>query len=202
MTLPGPSKEIFDLDFLDRLIQVDKELLVYINGLGNENWDGFWLIITNQFTWIPLYLVFFYLIFKSLGWKKGLVLVILAAALVTFSDQFTVFLKNSFERLRPNRDPAINEIIRIVKNNKSFSFVSGHATTSMAVTVFMHLILKKHYRFTILFFIWPVLFAFSRVYIGVHFPLDVIMGALLGVVIGVAFYKLSMFIFGKMDRTS
>ena len=137
------------MSFLDKIIQYDKELLVFINTMGSENWDGFWLAITNQLSWIPLYLLFFYLIFKALGWKKGLGLILLTALLVTFSDQFTVFLKNYFERLRPNRDPSINEIIRILKNNSSFSFVSGHATTSTAVTLMMHLTLKKYYKYTL-----------------------------------------------------
>ena len=187
------------MTFLDKIIQLDKDLLVFLNGLGNENWDSFWLITTNQLSWIPLYLVFFYLIFKSLGWKKGVALIILTALLVTFSDQFTVFIKNSFERLRPNRDPSINEIIRILKNNKSFSFVSGHATTSTAVSLFMHLTLKKYYNYTILFFIWPLLFAYSRIYIGVHFPIDVTIGALLGFLIGIIFYRLSLKVLMKID---
>lgn len=190
------------MTFLDKIIQLDKDLLVFLNGLGNENWDSFWLITTNQLSWIPLYLVFFYLIFKSLGWKKGVTLIILTALLVTFSDQFTVFLKNFFERLRPNRDPSINEIIRILKNNKSFSFVSGHATTSTAVSLFMHLTLKKYYKYTILFFIWPLLFAYSRIYIGVHFPIDVTIGALLGFLIGFVFYRLSLRVFLKIDAKS
>lgn len=190
------------MTFLDKIIQLDKDLLVFLNGLGNENWDSFWLITTNQLSWIPLYLVFFYLIFKSLGWKKGVTLIILTALLVTFSDQFTVFIKNSFERLRPNRDPSINEIIRILKNNKSFSFVSGHATTSTAVSLFMHLTLKKYYKYTILFFIWPLLFAYSRIYIGVHFPIDVTIGALLGFLIGFVFYRLSLRVFLKIDAKS
>lgn len=187
------------MTFLDKLIQLDKDLLVFLNGLGNENWDNFWLITTNQLSWIPLYLLFFYLIFKSLGWKKGVALIILTALLVTFSDQFTVFIKNFFERLRPNRDPSINEIIRILKNNKSFSFVSGHATTSTAVSLFMHLTLKKYYKRTILFFIWPLLFAYSRIYIGVHFPIDVVTGAILGSLIGYVFYKISLKVFLKID---
>lgn len=80
-------------------------------------------------------------------------MILLTALMITFSDQFTVFLKNYFERLRPNRDPSINDIIRIVKNNSSYSFVSGHATTSTAVTLLMYLTLKKDYKYTIFFFI-------------------------------------------------
>ncbi|MCK5678504.1 MAG: phosphatase PAP2 family protein [Flavobacteriaceae bacterium] len=182
----------YSLTFLEKIIQNDKDLFVYLNSLGNENWDTFWMTITNQFSWIPLYFLFFFLIYKSFGWKKGFVLLLLTALLVTFSDQFTVFIKNYFERLRPNRDPSINEIIRILKNNKSFSFLSGHATTSTAVSLFMHLSLKKYYKYTILFFIWPLLFAYSRIYIGVHFPIDVTAGALLGLLIGYVFYRLSL----------
>jgi len=187
------------LDFLDNLIQYDKELLVFLNGLGNENWDTFWLIITNQLSWIPLYLLFFFLIFKTFGWKKGIVLIILTAAMVAFSDQLTVFIKNSVERLRPNNDPVLKDIIRVIKNNTSFSFVSGHATTSTAVTIFMHLTLKKYYKHTIVFFLWPMLFAYSRVYIGAHFPLDITVGAILGAFVGFIFYQLSLIILAKVD---
>jgi undecaprenyl-diphosphatase len=188
------------LSLLDKIIRFDKELMVQLNGLGTESWDQFWLLATNQLSWIPLYLVFFYLIFKSLGWKKGLALVVLTAVLVTFSDQFTVFLKDSFERLRPNRDPSVNTMIRILKNNSSFSFVSGHATTSMAVSLLMFLTLRKSYPYTWLFFIWPLIFAYSRIYIGVHFPMDVLCGALLGAGIGYLFYHLSLRMLAYIDR--
>jgi len=187
------------LTFLDKIIQYDKALFVYLNGLGNEHWDAFWMTTTNQLSWIPLYVLFLFLLFRSFGWKKGLALLILTAVLVTFSDQLTVFIKNTTERLRPNRDPEINDIIRIIKNNKSFSFVSGHATTSTAISLFMHLTLKKYYKYTLLFFIWPLLFAYSRIYIGVHFPIDVTAGAILGILIGYIFYQISLKILAKMD---
>lgn len=202
MTWRDPLKEICSLTLLDKIIQYDKDLLVYLNGLGTENWDGFWLLITNQLSWIPLYLVFLYMIFRSFGWKKTLGLLLLTALMITFSDQFTVFMKNYFERLRPNRDPSINQLIRILKNNSSFSFVSGHATTSMAVSLFMYLRLREYYPYTVFFFIWPLLFAYSRVYIGVHFPLDVITGALIGLLIGFSFYKLSSPLLAYIDKKS
>ncbi len=188
------------MSLLDKIIRFDKELMIYLNGMGTESLDQFWIIVTNQLSWIPLYLLFFYLIFKSLGWKKGLALVLLTAVLVTFSDQFTVFLKDSFERLRPNRDPSVNSMIRILKNNSSFSFVSGHATTSMAVSLLMYLTLRKNFPYTWLFFIWPLLFAYSRIYIGVHFPMDVLCGSLLGIVIGYIFYRLSLLLLSAMDK--
>lgn len=185
------------MNFLDKIIQHDKELLVLLNGLGNENWDSFWMIITNQFSWIPLYILFFFLIFKSFGWKKGVAFILVTALMVTFSDQLTVFIKNATERLRPCSDPTIN--IRDVLNRKSFSFVSGHATTSSAVSLLMFLTLKKYYKYTVLFFIWPLLFAYSRIYVGVHFPGDVIVGAMLGLLIGYLFYQISLKILAKVD---
>ena len=188
------------MSFLDKIVYYDKAFLVFINGMGSENWDGFWLIITNMLSWIPLYLLFFYLIFKAYGWKKGLGLLLLTALMVAFSDQLTVFIKNYSERLRPNMDPSINEVIRILKNNSSFSFVSGHATTSTAVALIMYLTLKKYYRYTIFFFIWPLLFSYSRMYLGVHFPLDVTMGVILGLLIGYVFYLLSLKLLNWIDK--
>ena len=187
------------MDFLDSIIQHDKELLVFLNGLGSENWDSFWIFITTPINWTPLFLLFFYLIFKTFGWKKGLVFIIITALMAGFSDQLTVFIKDLVGRLRPNQNPELRDIIRLLKDNKSFSFVSGHATTSTAVSLLMYLTLKKYYKYTILFFIWPLLFAYSRIYIGVHFPIDVTVGAMLGLLIGFLFYQLSLKVLAKVD---
>jgi len=188
------------LSFLDNIIQLDKELLIYLNSLGSETFDSFWMLVTNQFNWIPLFLFMFFLIFRAYGWKKGLVLVLVAAFLVTFSDQFVNLIKDYFARLRPNNDPSLNNIIRILKTPQSYSFVSGHSTTSFATTVFIVASLKKQYKYPVLFLIWPILFAYSRVYLGVHYPMDIFMGMLLGILEGYLFYKIGMIFLKKIPE--
>ena len=187
------------MSILDTIIEQDKELFIYLNSLGTETWDGFWMFVTNQFNWIPLFLFMFFLIFKAYGWKKGLLLVVTVALLVAFSDQFVNLMKHYFERLRPNNDPSINKIIRILKTPHSFSFVSGHATTSFAVTTFMIATLKKQYKYPFLLLFWPFLFAYSRIYVGVHFPIDIFTGMLIGIIIGFVFYKISVIFLRKIQ---
>ncbi len=190
---------VLQVTFWDKLIQQDRALLVQLNALGTESWDNFWLAITNQFNWIPLFLILLFLIFKAFGWKKGIALVLLSAILVTFSDQTVNLIKNSVMRLRPNNDLELKSVIRALKHPRGFSFVSGHATTSFAVSFFMFFLLKKHFKQIIFIFIWPILFAYSRIYCGVHFPIDIFMGMLLGTLIGVVFFKLSQLLLVKIN---
>lgn len=189
------------MGLLDTIIQQDKELFIYLNSLGSETWDNFWIFITNQFNWIPFFLLMFILLFKVYGWKKGILLVVVVALLVTFSDQFVNFIKDYFGRVRPNNDPSINKIIRILKTPHSFSFVSGHSTTSFAVTTFMIATLKNYYKYTLLLLIWPIPFAYSRIYLGIHYPLDIFMGMLLGITIGYLFYKISVILLKKFIKS-
>ena len=188
------------MSFLEKIIDYDKELFIYLNSLGYEPWDNFWVTLTNQFSWIPLFALLLILVFKSYGWKKGLILMLIAALLITFSDQFVNFIKDSFGRLRPNNDTSINELIRILKRPSSFSFVSGHSTTSFAVTTFLIATLKKYYKYPFFLLIWPILFAYSRIYIGVHFPIDIFVGMLLGILIGYVFYRISLTLLNKIPE--
>ena len=177
------------------IIQKDKELLIYLNNLGTENWDTLWLGITHQFNWAPLFIFIIFLVIKNFGWKRGGVIIISMILLVAFSDQFTNLIKNSVERLRPNNDPEIKHLLRIFIKPQSFSFMSGHATTSTFFSVFTVLLLREKYKYIYFILLFPLVFAYSRVYLGVHFPLDISVG----IIIGTLFANLYFILYKKVD---
>ena len=219
---------------MEQLINLDKELFVFLNGLGSEPFDGFWKIITKQLYWIPFFIAVFYLVIKKEGFnvsfwryflsalflpigifivlffyrsyyndeiflkkaKNVFIIILFLAILITFTDQITNLFKNTFERLRPCNDMDVNQIARIVEERSSFSFFSGHAANSMASTMFVFLIIRKFYKHTYLLFLFPLIFAYSRIYLGLHFPGDILTGYLFGGTFGFVFYKSYMF-FGK-----
>ena len=181
---------------MEQLINLDKELFLFLNGLGSEQFDSFWQIITKQIYWSPLFIWVFYLIQKKVGWKGLGIIILFLAALITFTDQITNLFKYSFERLRPCNDLEVNQIARIVEKRSSFSFFSGHASNSFATTTFVVLILRKYYKHTYLLFLFPLIFAFSRIYLGLHFPGDILTGYVFGAIFGFVCYKLYLF-FGK-----
>ncbi len=175
---------------LEKIISLDKQLLVYLNNLGSETYDSLWLIITKQLYWSPLFLLIFYLLQKKIGWKKFGYYILFTAVLILICDQTVNLFKHGFERLRPINDEEIKGLLRIVKTSKSFSFFSGHATNSMASTVFTFMILRKYYKYSYLLFLFPLIFAYSRIYLGLHFPTDILTGYVFGATMGFVCYKL------------
>jgi len=111
------------------------------------------------------------------------------AVLVLATDQITNLFKYTVQRLRPCNNPEIKEIIRVVQVRTSFSFFSGHAANTMAVAVFLYLIFKRQYKYFGLLFLWPLIFAYSRIYLGLHYPLDILSGYLCGLITGYLMYK-------------
>ena len=184
---------------MEELISLDKELFLFLNGLGSEAYDEFWKLITKQINWAPFILAVFYLIQRKIGWKNFGIAILFLVVLIAFTDQITNLFKYSFERLRPCNDTDVNGIARIVIHLNSFSFFSGHASNSMATTTFIFLLLRKHYKFTFLLFLFPLIFAFSRIYLGLHFPSDILVGYLFGATFGFGFYKLYAFLGRKYN---
>lgn len=178
---------------LDKLLSLDVQLLVYLNGLGSESYDGLWLFITKQTNWIPFFLMLLYIIYKKIGGKQTLYVLLFVAVLILITDQSTNLFKYGFQRLRPCNNPDIDSIIRIVKKSKSFSFFSGHAANSMAVAMFIYHLIKPYFKYTFLLFLWPLIFAYSRIYLGLHYPLDILSGYLFGMMTGLFVFRVYQF---------
>ena len=178
---------------IDQLIQYDKELFLFLNNLGSTTWDGFWMFYTTKFNWAPFYAVLLYLIFKNLNKKTFIYSLFLITLMIVFTDQITNLFKDGFERLRPCYDEDTRSLMRLVRSTcgGKFGYFSGHASNSMAVAVFAGLVLRNKYKYLVfLMLLWSSLMAYSRIYIGVHFPLDAISGMLFGGFSGFIFYKI------------
>lgn len=178
---------------LEKILSIDRELFIYLNSFGSEDYDGLWLIITKQINWLPLFILLLYIIFKKIGTKQTLILIVFVVILITFTDQVTNLFKNGFQRLRPCNEPQIKSVIRIVKSSSTYSFFSGHAANTMAVATFLHSIFKKHFKYFGFLFLWPLIFAYSRIYLGLHYPLDIISGYLFGGISGFLMFKIYEF---------
>lgn len=175
---------------MEELLKVDSDLFIYLNALGSETWDPFWLAVTKIKWWIPFYVFLLWIVQRKLGWKQTVIVILFIAVLITLTDQTVNLVKNHFQRPRPCSDEGICHLIRAVKTSKSFSFFSGHAANSMANATFLFLILRRHYRMVGFIFLWPLVFAYSRIYLGLHYPGDILTGYVFGILAGWGFYRL------------
>ncbi|MEN1785401.1 MAG: phosphatase PAP2 family protein [Bacteroidota bacterium] len=174
----------------ERLLQWDRETFIYLNSQGVAAYDSFWCSVTEIYNWIPLFLFFIGLLFFKFPRREAISRLITLLVLVVFITLLTYFTKITVARPRPNNDLEINGLIRILKTPTDYSFFSGHAASSFSITVLVCLFLFRRWKWALLFFVWPVLFSWSRIYVGVHFPLDIITGALVGTSIGFLCYYL------------
>jgi len=177
----------------------DSQLFLWLNDKHNDFFDVVMLWASNKLFWIPLYLFLIYLLFKNFK-KKSFWILLTVGVLIFCADQFSVGLKNYFQRLRPCHDPALEGLVHLVKNKcgGSFGFVSSHATNHFAIAVLLSLIFKNTYKyFTPVIIIWAAVIAYSRVYLGVHYPGDILGGAILGTLLGFILGKTYLFLSNK-----
>ncbi|SDG71240.1 phosphatase PAP2 family protein [Psychroflexus sediminis] len=186
---------------LEQLQELDRELFLFLNNLGTKEWDWFWVMITEKEVSYPLYLILLILIYKKIK-LRGLVITMLVVALmITFTDQLANFFKDSFERLRPCNEAFIEYGRYLAKRCGKYGYFSGHAISSFAVATLISSVLKPYYKNVFYWmFAWAILVTYSRIYVGVHYPGDIITGALMGIVTGFLFFKFHHYLMGKFNN--
>ena len=165
--------------------------MLWLNNLNLPWLDSLMLMVSHKFFWLPLYIALvLWLVWKE-KWQTVYLLVAIALV-VTVADRFTSgFMKPFFERPRPCHDPEIGHLVRIVGGcGGKYGFASSHAANVFGVAAFFWTLYGRHYKAMALLFPWAVLVSYSRVYLGVHYPTDITIGALVGILCGWAICSL------------
>ena len=172
------------------LKRFDQQLFLFINSSNSPFFDQVMHAISGRLIWVPLYLAI--LIYLGIKYKrKFLVILIFIILAATLADQSSVFVKNIVQRLRPCHEPSLMGVVHLVKGECGgvYGFVSSHATNSFDVALLSLMFIRKRW-YTISIIIWASVIGYSRIYLGVHYPGDVICGSILGALIGWSVYSL------------
>ena len=189
---------------IEQLLETDRALFLFLNNLGSANWDTLWLGITNKFIFGSfLGILLLSLFYKKFGLKAMLMLIVVLALMITFTDQITNVFKRGFARPRPCRAEDVMDKMRMVAAYcGKYGFFSGHSSNSMAVAIFGGLLLKPYYKKLVYILILvSLIVAYSRIYLGVHYPLDIVCGLTFGALSGFMFYKFAQYLLKRYVQT-
>ena len=184
---------------LEEILRIDTELFIYLNNLGTSSFDVFWSFLSRKEANIAVYLSGILFFLKNKGFKSYKIkplnvfyIFSIVLVMILISDQSANIFKDSFQRLRPCYDELIKDSVRLVKEGcgGKYGFFSAHASNSFSFAVFFGHLFKNFSKYPIYFtLIFASLISYSRVYLGVHYPLDIIFGALFGMINGLVIYS-------------
>ena len=181
---------------LEFFYALDLKVLYFINHtLSNPVFDIIMPLLRGKLTWVPLYLLIINFIIKKYGLKSVWVIGFALFSVLVADQISSGLIKPYFERLRPCNNPELASWLNLPNGNgSSWSFVSSHSANHFSMAAYFSMVLigyRKQYNIVIPFLTWAFLIAFAQVYIGFHYPSDVILGGLLGSAIGYAMAKLN-----------
>jgi undecaprenyl-diphosphatase len=178
--------------------QLDTHLFLYLNGFNSPFWDKLMWQISGTIIWVPVYAIILFFIYKKLRWN-GFISFFILLLIILVADQGSVHLfKNVFQRLRPCHQPEISNLVHLVngKCGGQYGFVSSHAANTFAFAMFVYHFFNNTFV-SIFIFTWAFIVSYSRIYLGVHYPFDIICGALYGMLVGYAFFLFHQFVIQK-----
>jgi len=178
---------------METLKHIDQSLLLFLNSFHNDFWDKAVTIFTSIEIWIPFYLLIIYFIIKTFK-KNAVYILILIGLSIAVGDQFTNLIKNLVERLRPTQDPILGSIVHNVYNRGgAYGFFSAHAANTFIMATITAKLFKNQI-YTVLIFTWAILVSYTRIYIGLHYPGDILTGWIWGFLAGWGFYQLMVIV--------
>jgi undecaprenyl-diphosphatase len=181
-------------NFIEYIDQIDKKVMVLLNSQHAVWLDPIMIFATKKWTWLPFYVLLLALLI--LKYKKQVLPYIIALVLtIVAADQIASGIcKPYFKRLRPCHQEVLKPYLHILDPHAGqYGFISSHASNSFGVAVFLGLVLGGGWRLWFML-AWASLVSYSRIYVGVHFPLDIFFGGLVGVMCGLGFYHLVMWV--------
>lgn len=177
---------------MEIITEFDTKFFLWLNGFHNEFMDSVMLVITNRRTWIPLYLLLLVYLYRNLKRKKLLVIfsIIITVSLADFVT--SGLMKPFFERLRPCYNAELTNLVHVPgKCGGRFGFASSHAANTFSLLGSLLFILGWKNNWTRFMLVWAVIVSYSRIYVGVHYPADIVVGMLVGFLISLFIHQLT-----------
>jgi len=188
---------------MESLLEIDRQLLLLLNFDGGGALDSVFWFASRKAVWIPLYALIIWLMYRKAGWRRTLLAVAMIALAVVLTDQIANIFKYNTPKLRPTHTDAISHMVHTVNGYRGglYGTVSAHAATTLSIAAISACIIGSR-TYTVLIFMWVIFVSYSRIYLGVHFPMDILLGFIDGAVVSAVMILLQKYLTKKFPSLS